>query len=90
MSREIAERKNDDFEEKKGIKPHLQPLYLQSELIILRFFLFKRMPSNKICFEFWAWQQSLQLNYLQLLIPQGGDFPEIERAFFVNQLKAPN
>ena len=49
---------DDDFDEKKGIKPHLQPLYLQSELIILSF-LFKRMLSNKICFEFWARQQRL-------------------------------
>ena len=28
---------DDDFDEKKGIKPHLQPLDLQSELIILGF-----------------------------------------------------
>ena len=48
------------------------------------FFLFKRMLSDKICFEFWARQQRLWFDYLQLLIPQGGDFSEIERAFFVN------
>ena len=28
---------DDDFDEKKGIKPHLQPLYLQIELIIMSF-----------------------------------------------------
>ena len=49
---------DDDFDEKRGIKPHLQPLYLQSELIILSF-QFNRMLNNKICFEFWARQQRL-------------------------------
>ena len=28
---------DDDFDEKKGIKPHLQPLYSQIELIIMSF-----------------------------------------------------
>ena len=51
-SRTVCLFDDDDFDEKKGIRPHLQPLYLQSELIILSFFLFKRMLSNKICFEF--------------------------------------
>ena len=49
---------DEHFDEKERIKPHLQPLHLQSELIILSFS-FNRMLSNKICFEFWAWQQRL-------------------------------
>ena len=93
MSRARAERyacsKMTILKRKKRIKPHLQQLYLQTELIILGF-LFKRLLSNNICFEFWEWQQRLYFKYLQLLIPQGGDFPEIERAVFVNQLKALN
>ena len=28
---------DDDFDEKKGIKPNLQPLYLQIELIMMSF-----------------------------------------------------
>ena len=57
-SRTVCLFDDDDFDEKKGIKPHLQPLYLQSELIILSF-LFKRMLSNNTCFKFWARQQRL-------------------------------
>jgi len=48
-------------------------------------FLFRGMLSNGISFEFWARQQRLYFDCLQLLIPQSGDFPEIECAFFVNQ-----
>ena len=36
-SRTVCLFDDDDFDEKKGIKPHLQPLFLQSELIILSF-----------------------------------------------------
>ena len=57
-SRTVCLFDDDHLDEKKGIKPYLQTLYLQNELIILSF-LFKRMLSNKICFEFWARQQRL-------------------------------
>ena len=44
MSRARAERymlvDDDDFDEKKGIKPYLQQMYLQSVLILLSFFFF--------------------------------------------------
>ena len=52
-SRTVCLFDDNDFVEKKGIKPHLQPLDLQGELIILSI-LFDRMLSNKICFEFWV------------------------------------
>jgi len=42
---------DNDFDEKKGRKPHVQPLNLQSEVIMLRF-LFNRILSNKLCFDF--------------------------------------
>ena len=57
-SRTVCLFDDDHLDEKKGIKPYLQTLYLQNELIILSF-LFKRMLSNKICFEFWARHQRL-------------------------------
>ena len=53
FSRTVCLFDDNDFDEKKEIKPHLQPLDLQGELIILSF-LFDRMLSNKICFEFWV------------------------------------
>ena len=41
------------------------------------------MLSTKICLEFWVRQQRLLFDYLQLLSPEGSDFPEIERVFLV-------
>ena len=57
-SRTVCMFDDNDFDNKKGIKPLLQPLDLLSELIILSF-LFNRMLRNKICFEFWVRQHRL-------------------------------
>ena len=38
-SRTVCLFDDNDFDEKKEIKPHLQPLDLQGELIILSFYL---------------------------------------------------
>lgn len=78
MSRGKHCRSDDNsFHEKIGTKPHLQPLDLRGELVIL--ILFNRMLRSKICFEFWV----RLFGYLQLLTLRGSDFPEIKLAFFV-------